>query len=163
MAERRNEEAETDEGPTTTRLLQEIASSQMPDLWLALWVSIVDRSEDVSIGITLMVQGTVVSGDLVSGRVYFEGLAREVRDIGTGDAAEAYAATLDKGAEMYPVMKLRHESDDPDDDKADPAYVHLRNAHVLSSSGAPIQGINVWWRGRLSSVDAFWMGTIREA
>lgn len=156
-------EAEHDQQPPkremrTEELVREIAASQVPDWWLGAMVSIHNRSEDASFGITLMVGGILITGDLVSGRTYFTGQAEEVKAIGTGTGLEGFIAGLEVGAQAYPVEEFDEETADP----SSPRYIHLRNAQVVAPSGfMPARGM--WWRGRLTSVDGFWIGKLSSS
>jgi len=116
-------------------------------------------SHGVEIGVTLTVNGVIVSGMLIGGKKYFEELSktlkaasREPDDISNtlGDAWKQYTAIYEKpeGA--------------PEDWKPNPVgYIHLMNARFFAPGQAPIpanQG--VLWRGKLSSVDGFTIGNL---
>lgn len=87
--------------------------------------------EDKYIDVILNVHGMIVSGELVSYKTYADGFVKSKTD------DEPDATTV--------------ESEDRN-------YIHLRNVKFYVSSGNPIpanESKEIFWRGRLSSVDGF--------
>jgi hypothetical protein len=117
------------------------------DWFLESLVNIANETE-VGVDVTLMVGGTVVTGTLASGKQYFEGLAglkfqgnQEIGDV----LKQVFA---DAGQALQPA------GDEP------PQYVHLRDARVVTTAGTLPTNEGMWWRGHLSEVDAFWVGSL---
>jgi hypothetical protein len=117
------------------------------DWFLESLVNIANETE-VGVGVTLLVGGTVVTGTLASGKQYFEGLAsmkfegnREIGDVLRQVFADAGQALPPAGEEA-------------------PQYVHLRDARVVTTAGTLPTNEGMWWRGQLSEVDAFWVGSL---
>lgn len=153
-------------------LLETVDRHQGPDMALQMLVDIINRLGDIlSIGITILVHGQVVTGEAVSGRAFFEGIAHRVKLPVSGDN-EATAVMRDglaKGFEAlrdsYPTF-LRDESDDNDEERGSLktiTYLHLKNAYVfLAAEGAATIPTDdgLWLRVRLSTVGGFAMGTM---
>lgn len=141
------------------------------DWFLQMLVGLAN-SWNLIIGITLNVGGTLISGDLVSGREYFEDFAKNFVDgFAAGvkgvdpETVSAMEVSLKKLADMYPdrtVEKKKEEEEEEALRTTDrPTYIHLRDARIYHPAGAPIpanQG--VWWRGRLEAVDGFILSRI---
>lgn len=127
----------------------------MPDPMLMAFVEGVNRVPSGEIGLTLHVSGVVVSGILVSGRRFFEQMAQWLKDEGAEDLAENFA---DPVAEMF----AEPDAETADDEQAEPSlanFIHLRAARVFTSgSDRPLP--ETFWRGRLSQVSAWSIGTM---
>lgn len=116
-------------------------------------------AKGVEIGVTLTVGGAIVSGTLIKGRTYFEELGATLTAASQaegdmqsvlGEAWKGYTAIYDKPAGAG-------------DDWQAPAatYIHLRDTRFFSPGNAPLptnQG--VLWRGKLSSIDGFSIGSL---
>lgn len=129
--------------------------SDPADWFLQSLVDMANRS-GLEVGITLQVSGLLVSGMLVSGKQYFEGFASEFSSAFTDqEAARAVRESFSRHGEKY---KLQGEgSAHP----AAPVYVHLKQARFFNTSGEPIpRNRGVFWRGRLSEVSGFILGTL---
>ena len=120
--------------------------------------SLVNMANDgFEIGVTLQVSGLLVSGVLVGGKAYFEGFAEDFSS-GLNDpvTAEAVRGSFAKYGEIY-----KKEGDDA---PPPPQYIHLKNARFFNTSGNPIPGNKgVWWRGRISEVAGFTLGSLGQA
>lgn len=122
------------------------------DWFLQTLVDTVNRSE-LSFGITLNVGGFLISGTLISGKSYFEGFGG---DFASGcnnvKTAQSIKETFAKCGNIY---KEDQENLPP------PAYIHLKDARFFNTSGRPIPGNRgVWWRGRISEVQGFVLGSL---
>jgi hypothetical protein len=112
------------------------------------------NTSDIRMDITLQLNGFLVSGQLVGGAVYFdaigEGFAKAL-----GDAAglkETFAALRDR---HYP------KNEDEATPKPGPTFVHMKDARFYNNGGLPIPSNGgVWWRGRLSEVSGFTLGSL---
>ena len=122
------------------------------DWFLQSLVNIVN-SGGLSFGITLNVGGFLVSGQLVGGKEYFEGFGRDFASAFSGsESAEYVQKSFSKYGEVYSSDK---EAPPP------PSYIHLKEAKFFNTNGNPIPGNRgVWWRGRLSQVDGFSLGSL---
>ncbi|MCF8178110.1 MAG: hypothetical protein K9J74_06345 [Sulfuritalea sp.] len=113
------------------------------------------NSSSLEIGVTLQVGGLLVSGLLVGGKAYFEGFAEDFSSAFANDPAvsESVRNSFAKYGEIY---KEEEGSTPPP-----PQYIHLRNTRFFNTSGNPIpENKGVWWRGRISEVGGFTLGSL---
>jgi hypothetical protein len=132
---------------------------QPSDWYLQMLINMVNGG--LSIDITLQVSGFLVSGRLVGGSEYFDGMAedfaRAIPDNGTA-LKESFAALRDR---YYPT-------EGSSDDRAKigpfgPSFIHLKNARFFNTAGNPIPANGgVWWRGRVSQVGGFTLGSLSQ-
>ena len=108
----------------------------------------------VHIGLTLQIGGILVSGVLARGDEYFDAFAEEWA-----------SGFTDKGL-VEPIRKIivefgnTYRTDIPDDTVTpEPKFIHLKNAKFFLTTGEPIPTRGVWWRGRISEVAAFTLGS----
>lgn len=105
------------------------------NLLLAL-VETVDSLNQGKIHISLLVNGVVVSGKLVSQKLYLD-------------------AMFELFGKDFPFAI--NESEYKTNESL--TFIHLRNATVFGVNGEVMPNKDgVWWQGRLSSVDGFWIG-----
>ena len=126
------------------------------DWFLQTLVRMVNES-NIEMGITLQVSGMLVSGNLVSGKQYFDGFAADFASPFANDpeAAESIKDSFSSYGEIYYQPK-EGESDLPP-----PQFVHLKNARFFNTAGNPIPGNRgVWWRGRICEVGGFSLGSL---
>lgn len=127
-----------------------------PDWFLQSLVDMANKT-GVEYGITLQVSGFLVSGTLVGGRKYFEGFADEFAGA-IADEADAQAAR--EGFARFGSVYDVEEGDNPSD-KPPPSFIHLRGARFFHPGGTAVPTNNgVWWRGRLSDVAGFVLGSL---
>jgi hypothetical protein len=112
----------------------------------------------LSVGVTLCVGGTLVSGSLIGGRAYFESIAESAAGAPRDSVEAARArAFLRSPAALYAAAS--DEPPEPDDEPL--AYIHLARARFLAANGRPIPGkTGLLWRGRLGAVDGFVLGAV---
>ena len=109
------------------------------------------NKENITLGITLNVEGMIISGILISSKEYYEGLAQQLKEPSDRKETNNLTKTLVNIINQYIAQEGQALTQD---------YIHLKDArfHYASQDIAPIdQG--VWWRGKLSSVDGFTLGT----
>ena len=123
------------------------------DWFLQSLVNIVN-SGSFNFGVTLNVGGFLVSGQLVGGKEYFEGFGSDFAGAFCGgEIAETIKKTFAGHGDIY-------SSDN--ETSPSPSYIHLKDAKFFNTNGNPIPGNRgVWWRGRLSQVDGFSLGSLR--
>jgi hypothetical protein len=126
------------------------------DGFLQYFVRLVNRS-GLEIGITLNVSGLTISGQLISSKSYFEGLIQEMSSANTDNQVKlAFQEAFRKIGGIYSQM-----DDEDDENQTFPTYIHLRNAKMLLAGGQIIRTHRgVLWRGRLSEVDGFCLGSM---
>ncbi|WP_196482435.1 gas vesicle accessory protein GvpU [Burkholderia pseudomultivorans] len=147
----------TDTSPDNSK--SDINNPQQPyattDWFLQSLVSIVNRTPG-TFGITLNVDGQLISGQLVGGKQYFEGFADAFAGaLNDVDGAEGVRSFLASHGNIY------SDEDDAPNDIPPPQFIHVKGARFFSNSGNPIPGNGgVWWRGRISEVDGFCLGEL---
>ncbi len=109
--------------------------------------------ENVHFEITLAVQGVVVTGALISGRAFVDGLAAQLEAAGAEASSAFVLHHLD---DQYPV---------PDDGPYRyTAMVHLRDARYADPSGfmpSP-PGPGLFWRGRIGEISGWSFGSFGQ-
>lgn len=122
------------------------------DWYLQRLISMVNGTE-IEFPITLYVDGTIVTGYLVSGHKYFDGLGMQLSGFfGDVEDAERAIAGLIEPREIYLA--------DKDSITRPPDFVHIREARVVTPGQSPIPSEGVWWRGRVASVSGFNFGSM---
>lgn len=134
------------------------------DWLLSLFVSMVNDGSGMTIGITLFVGGAVISGQLIGGRDYFTSLSQQFeRALGVdrGDRGPIFKGAID----LYSAKVKSPENPDSEDGERTvaPGYLHLRNSRVYhGTTQIPQQCDGILWRGRLTQVDGFILGELRQ-
>ncbi|HEX8192343.1 MAG TPA: gas vesicle accessory protein GvpU [Allosphingosinicella sp.] len=107
--------------------------------------------------ITLSVGGSVVAGTLVGVSEYFRAIAKSFYSDDETPEEGTWASWLLEAA------KDADDFIDEDPERTPPArYIHLRDARIHAHGQRPLPtNEGVWWRGKLSSVDGFWIGRLR--
>ena len=119
------------------------------DWFLQELVRLVNSSDELMIGITLHVQGSVISGQLISATRYFKELGEVVTNAGAdswGSWIASFGETLapQDGEEPLPV-----------------AYIHLRDARAYFAAGGAIPtNEGVHWRGKINAISGFNIGAL---
>jgi len=99
----------------------------------------------VTQGVTLCVKGLLISGTVVSRKDFLQ--------------EHPVLEQLDETFE-----KLTSEGVMQKPNSSDPLYfIHLKDAHIFGAANTqiPSTSTGMYWRGRLSSVDGFFMGKIQ--
>src|ERR1035437_4371519 len=122
------------------------------DWFLGVLVGLANHG--TSIGITLQVGCFLVSGTLIGGAEYFEGFASEFSSMfDKKEVAEGFRTAIAAGADHYKNI--------PEGEESLASYVHLKEARFFNTHGKPIPANRgVWWRGRLSEVSGFILGSL---
>jgi hypothetical protein len=122
------------------------------DWFLQELVRFANNSSDFEFGITLHVEGAVISGVLIGAPTYFDLFAKsfttEPKD---GEKNWLYDWIIEQKS-MY---------EEPEGQTMPPPnYVHLRDARTFSVAGAIPQNEGVLWRGKISAVGGFNLGRL---
>ncbi|WP_410001495.1 gas vesicle accessory protein GvpU [Rhizobium leguminosarum] len=137
----------------TTMPMQDTPTPVPPDIdWLLQdLVSLANRT-GMTIGITLHIGGSIISGLLIGGGQYFRQFAETfAAGFPEGDFASGMRSAYERHAKLY---------EDTDDDSL-PSYIHLADARVFEPSGRSIPSESgTLWRGRISSVAGFHIGSL---
>ncbi|MEI9927045.1 MAG: gas vesicle accessory protein GvpU [Sphingomonas sp.] len=109
----------------------------------------------VELPITLNVGGLIISGQLTSGRIYFEQMSQKIKSEQDDEILAAVRESFELNAKVYEIPEEPAE----DWKLPTPDYVHLRNAKVYTNERRPLpDGDAVAWRGKLTAVDGYWLG-----
>lgn len=116
----------------------------------------------ISIKLTLLVGGLMISGTAISGREFFEEQARRHHAI----QPQGFGLVLERFVEEYPAKvegALRQVNDEQLAEKVDlTTQIHLKDVHIWFGPNVSLSGpssADIMWRGRLSAIDGFIMGT----
>lgn len=108
----------------------------------------------IEMGITLILGGTVITGQLISGKTYFESFAEEFANAWSEDdeIREKTRAAMATPAET-------HYGPGRISDPAGTSFIHLKKAKIQGPDGSSvIRG--TLWRGRLTEVSGFFLGSV---
>jgi hypothetical protein len=98
----------------------------------------------------------IVSGTLTGGKQYF----REFAKIFSAGYADTISQTSIE-AELTSLGDIYNDNTNSLKDGPQSQFVHLKDARFFSVSGNPIPGnTGVLWRGKISSVGGFFLGTL---
>ena len=125
------------------------------DWFLQTLVGMVNH-HGISFGITLNVSGFLISGTLIGGKAYFDGIGTEFSTGFEAQIAENIKESFAKyGENLY-------SNKEKNDDNIPIGYIHLKDAKFYNTNGNPIPGNRgVWWRGRLNEVSGFMLGQLQ--
>lgn len=133
-----------------------------PDWLLSRFVSMAN-TQGVSIGVTLVVGGSLVTGLIIGGREYFREMGAALARA-TGSDPDAGAEDFGRSVEdLYPTApdegdeaRRKEEGQEP---RTRVKFIHLRNARVLhGTTMIPENFQGHLWRGRIAAVDGFMLG-----
>lgn len=130
------------------------ARQLLPDNLLQTVVAAAN-SFGISVNVTLFCKGVIVSGVIESGRAHFEAIAKTMEAVPEGGVFAAMWSTM---AERYPELP-KDEHAEPELDIDTTTYIHLKDVKVLSGA-VTSEHHNVRWRGRISSVDGWFVGSV---
>ncbi len=131
------------------------------DLMLASFVNLANQASLGELGISLLVGGVWVTGQLIGARSWFEGLARSLDQAG---AAEGFGDVIRMvGASVYPSESEREVAGEPVDDPQLPAFMHLRDAYLIGGEGRAVPSSGGFIRLRVDEVAAWMLGRIGPA
>jgi hypothetical protein len=114
------------------------------------------NGQDKTVPITVLIDGFMVAGDLVSGHKYYETVlehypASGKSPVDIGPTAYTMEVLIDTELEMYHNLK--------DNATNISTYFHMVNAKFHNNSGVSITGIKgVTWRGMVDKVSGFYLG-----
>jgi hypothetical protein len=114
------------------------------------------NTTDLEIGVTLHVNGLMITGKLISGATYWMSSARDLRErsVGSRDLLEAMAESMEHiAAEYRETLGEEVQSHRMD------GFVHLKDARTVTAQG-PLPRDGAFWRGRLDCIDGFTLGEL---
>lgn len=110
---------------------------------------------DAGISLTISVNGSIISGQMISSKRYFEELSNfyDEKNITADDPS-----LIEKGLPVLQRVKQFLEQKGKSREEQDnPKYIHLEDVVIYPSNPSQPAGATVW-RGKLSSVDGFSIG-----
>ncbi|GAJ91066.1 gas vesicle accessory protein GvpU [Rhizobium rhizogenes] len=125
--------------------------------WLLEMLVQVANDAGGKFNITISVGGTLISGTLIGGAEYFESFANQYSSLFTGELATNVR-------QHYIGFGRQYLAENRDGTPLPPAaYLHLSDARFFDSAGNSIPSdVGATWRGRLSSVDGFFLGRLEK-
>jgi hypothetical protein len=133
------------------------ANEPFRDLMLASFVNLANTGAIGELGVSLIVGNGWVTGQLVGARAWFEGLARSLDEAGTGDFGDVIRIL---GAQVYPSDSEREAAGEFEEETQLPAFLHLREAHLVGSDGRSVPSRGGYVRVRLEEVAGWMLGRI---
>lgn len=110
-------------------------------------------------GVTLLVEGLIVSGNLIGGNKYFETFADNFSNgfRAEEETKEELRQAISSQGEIYNAAET-------DEEIPPPEFIHLEDARFFSPGGNSIPTENgTLWRGKISSVSGFTLGSLSVA
>lgn len=128
------------------------------DWFLQILVNLVNEgSENISIGVTLLSHGFLISGQLVGGVEYFKGLADE---IASGLFSNPENGEVVRNSVVQLANNVYNKTEDSEKPSS-PSYIHLKHAKLYHPGSNPIPtNRGLWWRGRISEISGFSLGNL---
>lgn len=124
------------------------------DWFLQTLVNIANKS-DLSIGLTIITHGFLVSGEVIGGKTYFEKFGEEMGTL-VSETTEGISVS-----EHFKKMGDDVYSEEKIDDN--PSFIHFKNAKFFQTSGEPIpNNRGVLWRGKISEVSGYSLGKLSK-
>lgn len=114
-------------------------------------------NDGMSMGITLCVNGAVVTGTLIGGDHYFALMKEAVAGANgnfDSDVREGFGEMFDRYAKIYA---------EPPANPPLPMFVHVKDAKIFVPGQPPMPTSGMLWRGRLSAVSGFTLGSMTLA
>ncbi|WP_435170187.1 hypothetical protein [Falsirhodobacter sp. 1013] len=115
-------------------------------------------NDGLGLAVTLYVEGSVITGVLMSGTDYFAYFSEQYAAASTED--DDLSDLLRKAMDCYKTVYADAKGPDLD---WPPQYIHLKSACYISSRGPMPVGRDLVWRGRLSSVGGYSLGLMPVA
>jgi hypothetical protein len=128
-----------------------------PDYFLIYLVETVNVFS-IEISITLFVQGSIVSGLLIGGKAYFEGLNSEMALGSASDDIKGAFQTM--FAQFQSIYTNLPDNQEQQSEFGNVEFIHLKNAKFFAGGSLTPTNRAVYWRGRLSSVNGFSLGNL---
>ena len=128
------------------------------DLMLASFVNLANTGTIGELGVSLVIGGAWVTGQLVGARAWFEGLALSLDEAGTaGDFGDVIRML---GAQVYPSESEREAAGEVEEEPVLPGFLHLRDAQLVGTDGRSVPTRGGYVRVRLEEVAGWMLGRI---
>lgn len=124
------------------------------DWFLQDFISQLNTSdEEMDLPITINVGGTIISGDLIGGKEYFQLFGKNVSKSFEDSNPELAKGLIDRYSKHGEVYVKKDDEEIPP-----PFFIHLKNARFYEAGQLPFPQNKLLWRGKLNSVDGFSFG-----
>lgn len=131
------------------------------DKALSSLISVVDQARqtgaELGIPVTLCVSGVVITGQLISGAVYYDKFAQELTDLFKRSFG---SSELDRAGDGYKKWGEKYDPSHPEYQK-EPEYIFLSEGELMPGSDSLISGQSGLFKIRLSDVSGFSLGYTR--
>lgn len=132
--------------------LDTVISVKPRDADLLFFVDIAN-SHGVEMGITLLVKGVWISGDIISGKTYYESLAKSLGSYQEGSVAESIADYFKGTADIF------YKNTEGQDDYVIPNnFLHLKDITQNNGSGRMAVMNNAFLRVKVEEIDGYIFG-----
>jgi hypothetical protein len=123
--------------------------------------TLIDYAETLGLeqSITLQVGGLIITGLIISRRDYFAGLDESLKSAAKGltQGSDEIGNRMQRSGDLSPPSSTAEP--EQRGDKCE--YIHLRDCQIFLGGGLVIpSGHGTLWRGRLDSVDGFFLGQV---
>ena len=115
-------------------------------------------NDGLGLAVTLYIEGSVITGVLMSGMDYFAYFSEQYAAASRED--DDLPDMLRKAMDCYKEVYADTRRPGPD---WPPQYIHLKAACYISSRGPMPVGHDLVWRGRLSAVSGYSLGLMQVA
>jgi hypothetical protein len=147
------EEAATEPTDTEIQEYRDRRAIARPDGMLSTLLDVADEMDDFVMSLTVTVPGGVVSGSVINHRTWLDLV---IADGGSwGALVTPFKATEDE--------RLKAVAGEVGDEPM-PTYlqfIHMRDARFVSGGLFPTSQVGMLWRGRLSEVSSWAIGSLR--
>jgi len=158
------------QGKTLTRkvyFMEGENSQNAPRDWLLETLVNLANQFELGIPITLIVQGAVITGQLIGVKQYFTEygsvLGQGFRGLSEEIAASVQRIFTDTGDQSLVSLRDRNQQDTEESEPESPTYIHLKDTKFVFGSSLTPEGNGVLWRGRISEVVGFSLGTLERS
>lgn len=120
-------------------------------------VTTVNRVKNAGINVTLVVPGAVITGTLIGFYEYYVEYGKVWMELTPGDTGKAIERNWREFAEKgFAELETKEPNFDP------PHYIHVKDARLASVEGVapPAPHLGFLWRGRISEVSGFAIGSL---
>lgn len=116
----------------------------------------------LNISMTLNIGGLCVSGQLISAKQYYNGLKEEISNHST-QIENKNEEAIGSFTNFFDTVGQSVPNDKEELVKYNQKYIYLKDARFYSGFRAIPFKKGVLWMGKLTSVDGFCIGTLKEA
>ena len=119
----------------------------------------------IEFGVTLQIGGQIVSGTTVSGAEFLKDVGEKLSEVITnsGDQFKELSDTIkgkykDQAQKLYPKISSQESNEAKGEQfSIKSAFIHLKNVDIWTDSASKSLPVR-YWRGKLASVDAWFIG-----